>query len=134
MTSYSEKSVTLKIVYNKKNIQILVINMPFISSQRKKYFSFLPLLLMKYAFFASLDEKNGIFKTKKRISSIYRTGICFQVQLHARKKKYTRVFHLIVALGFCKVHYESYLDFIHSSLLMCSPLTEIQFRALKSGL
>ena len=37
MTSYNTKtSVTLKSVYNKKKIQILVMNMPFISSSEAR--------------------------------------------------------------------------------------------------
>ena len=61
MTSFREKkSVTLKIVYIEKKIQIFVINMPFISSREARNVYF----LMKYAFFASLDEINGIFIPK----------------------------------------------------------------------
>ena len=71
---YCKKSVKLKIVYNKKQIQIFGMNMPFISSSVAKnaYFMsgearnelniFSPL--MKYAFFASLDEINDIFIPK----------------------------------------------------------------------
>ena len=35
------------------------------------FFSFVPSPLMKYAFFASLDEINGIFIPKIGISSMY---------------------------------------------------------------
>ena len=49
-------------------------NMPFISSREAKKIkniSFVASPLMKYAFFASLDEINGIFIPKIWISSIY---------------------------------------------------------------
>ena len=59
-----QKIVTLKIVYNKKKIQIFVMNIPFISSREASQ-------LMKYALFASLNEINGIFIPKNWISSIY---------------------------------------------------------------
>ena len=60
-----QKSVTLIIVYNKKKIQIFGMNMPFITScEARKCISFMALPLMKYAFFASLDEINGIFIPK----------------------------------------------------------------------
>ena len=49
MTSFTaQKSVTLKIVYNKKKIQIFGMNSP----------------LMKYAFFASLDENKWHIHSK----------------------------------------------------------------------
>ena len=41
----------------------------------------------------------------------------------------TRGVNLIVALGFCKAHYESYPYFIHFNMLMVSPLTEIPFKS-----
>ena len=47
---------------------------------------------------------------------------------------YTRGVHLIVALGFCWVHYETYPYVIQSNWQMCSPLTETQFLVLKSML
>ena len=66
MTSSSaKKSVTLKIVYNKKKIQIFGMTMPFISSREARkciFHSASPL--MKYKFFASLDEINDIFIPK----------------------------------------------------------------------
>ena len=64
MTSLTAKNLLhLKIVYNKKKIQIFGMNMPFISSReaRKRIFH---SWLMKYAFFASLDEINPIFIPK----------------------------------------------------------------------
>ena len=58
MTSFTaKKSVTLKMVYNKKKIQIFGMNMPFISSREASP-------LMKYAFFTLLDEINGILIPK----------------------------------------------------------------------
>ena len=39
----------------------------------------------------------------------------------------TRGVHLIVALGFCKAHYEPYPLVINFNRLMCPPLTEIKF-------
>ena len=64
MTSFTAKkkrSFTLKIVYNKKKLQIFGMNMPFISSCEaiNCIISFVALPLIKYAFFASLDEING---------------------------------------------------------------------------
>ena len=67
MPSFSAKNLArFKIVYNKKKIQIFGMNMPFISSReaKKMYISFVALLLMKYAFFASLDEINDVFIPK----------------------------------------------------------------------
>ena len=58
MSFTAKKSVMLKMVYNKKKIQIFGMNMPFISSREAT------LPLMKYAFLASLYEINGIFITK----------------------------------------------------------------------
>ena len=51
----------LKIVYNKKKIQIFGMNMPFISSSEAKnvYFATHEIII-----FASLDEINGIFIPK----------------------------------------------------------------------
>ena len=46
----------------------------------------------------------------------------------------TRGINLIVTLGFCKAHYETYAYFIHFNRSMCSPLTEIQFLILESRL
>ena len=53
-------------VYNKKKIQIFVMNMTFISSREVKnlYISFMASPLMKYIFFTSLDEIKVIFMTK----------------------------------------------------------------------
>ena len=48
-------------------------------------------------------------------------------------KQYESI-HLIVALGFCKGHYETYQYFIRFKRLMYSPLTEIQFLVLRSRL
>ena len=64
-----QKSVTLKIVHNKKKIQFFVMNIDistiyFISCSEKMYISFVASPLMKYAFFASLDEINDIFIPK----------------------------------------------------------------------
>ena len=53
---YNKQYVMLKIVYNKKKIQTFGMNMPFISSREASKAS----QLMKYVFFASLDEINGI--------------------------------------------------------------------------
>ena len=50
---YCHKSVTLKIVYNKKKNEYSIY---FISWSEKMYISFVASPLMKYAFFASLDE------------------------------------------------------------------------------
>ena len=51
-------------VYNKKKIQMFVVNMTFISSRevKKRYILFVPSALMKYTFFfTSLDEIKVIF-------------------------------------------------------------------------
>ena len=58
MMSYSAKK--LKIIYNKKKILIFVMNMPVISSYEARK----SILLMKYAFFALLNEINGIIIPK----------------------------------------------------------------------
>ena len=54
----------LKIEYNKREIQIFVMNMPFISSHEARKSIFLASPLMKYTFFASLNEINGIIILK----------------------------------------------------------------------
>ena len=60
MTSFTaKKCVALKMVYDKKKIQIFGMKMPFISSSEA-------LPRMKYAFFASLDEISGILIPKIR--------------------------------------------------------------------
>ena len=46
----------------------------------------------------------------------------------------TRGVHLIVSLGFCKVHYETYPHFIYFNRLVRSPLTEMQFLVLEPRL
>ena len=46
----------------------------------------------------------------------------------------TRGVHLIVALGFCKAHYETHPYSIHYNWSMCSPLAEIEFLVLTSRL
>ena len=68
-----KKSVTLKIVCNKKKIQFFVMNMPFISSREARKCIFHSWLRHSWNmhFFASLDEINGIFIPKNWISSIY---------------------------------------------------------------
>ena len=61
-------------VYNKKKIQVFVVNMTFISSRevKKMYISFVPSALMKYTFFfTSLDEIKVIFIPNIWISSMY---------------------------------------------------------------
>ena len=73
MMPFSAKSVTLKIIYIKKeNLNCChKYAIYFISWSEKRYISFVVLPLMKYAFFTSLDEINDIFIPKIRISSIY---------------------------------------------------------------
>ena len=47
-----------------------------------------------------------------------------------------RVVRLIVALGFCKAHYETFPYFIHFNRLVCSPFMHvvIKFLVLESRL
>ena len=72
MISFSaKKSVLLKIVHNKKKIQIFCHEYAiyFISWSEKMNISFVASPLVKCTFFTSLDEINGIFILKIWISS-----------------------------------------------------------------
>ena len=107
MTSYRPKKLSLLKLYIeiKKKIQIFGMNMPFISSREaiKVYFIH-GSPFMKYAFFASLDDMNGIFILKISVTSlgsyylifvggflkkIVRTGLCNKIipGLITRRKK-----------------------------------------------
>ena len=62
----------LKIEYNKENSNFChEYAIYFILWSEKKYISFVDSPLLKYAFFASLDEINGIFTKNIWISSMY---------------------------------------------------------------
>ena len=73
MTSFTAKNMLLlKLYLLKENSNFChEYAIHFISCSEKMYISFVASPLMKYAFFASLDEINGIFILKIRISSIY---------------------------------------------------------------
>ena len=60
------KKMSHKIVYNEKKIQISSNEYAIylFSSSEKKYFSFVALALMKYAYFLSLYEINDLFIQK----------------------------------------------------------------------
>ena len=99
MTSYGfKKTVSLKIVYNKKKIQIFGMNMPITSSREAKYSP-----LMKYAFFASLDEINVIFIQRFEyplyiVGSFTKPGTCTFVNFTGETKNFLDILLFLISL------------------------------------